>query len=160
MQLPTILVTLLAGSAFAAPASKSSSPRQCSTIWPNETGNFVLSKSGPQLPTQDISFNVPENSVGPCTLVLSFPKGKGTHVSGDVRASVYEHTGSLSTDIGSLVGTVELKGSETEDTFRYINSFACKPLMSYKFRLDGERDGRVEFFQGEGQGIAMTVGSC
>lgn len=157
MQFSTLLLTAVASALTVSAAPAESTKRTCTTVWPTATGNFVLEKKGATIPTQDLDFHIPAGAVGPCTLVLSFPKGKGLDNSGDVRSNVYERLVDQNFKIGSLVGTVDLKGSADQDTFRVINSFACKPVLSYQFRLEGG-DGKTAFYQEPGTGIAMTYG--
>ena len=111
MQFSTILIAAVASALTVSAAPAESSKRTCTTVWPTARGNFVLEKKGATIPTQDIDFKIPEGAVGPCTLVLSFPKGKGLDNYGDVRSNVYERLADQGFKVGSLVGTVDLKGS-------------------------------------------------
>ena len=149
MQLPTLLLTLLATTTLAAPQK-----RACSITYPIGTTSISLSKPAPSVPssTQTIAFTTPANAGGPCSLIATFPAGYPIASAGDARVNVIDVNGPAP---GAIVGTVTFAAGET----RTINSFACRRDMRYRLELATEGTGSVQFNQAPGAGVAITY-SC
>ncbi|KAI1850612.1 hypothetical protein JX265_004322 [Neoarthrinium moseri] len=115
--------------------------------------NFSITPTNSPL----VSFNVPPNSVGPCSLVAKFPAGYPITSSGSNLVNVIAVGGPAP---GALVGSVRFASSPDQRTFTTINSFACRPYM--EFRLEISRDqanpGSVAFQEVQGAGLFLDIG--
>lgn len=149
MQL-TALLTLLP-LALAAP-----SKRACTPVFPAGVSQISLSKAiGAPSTTQTLTWEIPPNAGGPCTLIATFPAGYPISSSGNAQVNVIDVNGPSP---GSIVGTVTFASDPSGPTTRYINSFGCRANMQYRLVLATEGAGSVSFGEGNGAGIGMTYG--
>ncbi|KAI1104765.1 hypothetical protein F4804DRAFT_306260 [Jackrogersella minutella] len=99
-----------------------------------------------------ISFQIPPNSVGPCTLIAKFPDGYPITSTGSDLVNVTALDGPAA---GSLVGALRFRaGGKT-----YVNSFACADVMTYELAI-AQGQGEVKFSEIQGAGLFMDVGDC
>lgn len=98
----------------------------------------------------EVGFTIPDDAVGPCSLMVSLPENCG--MSGSAQVNVYALDGPAA---GALVGTTVF----AEGTSATINSFACRGQMCYGLEVAGGADGSgVEFVEMEGVGLSMIYG--
>ncbi|KAK0652277.1 hypothetical protein B0T16DRAFT_454656 [Cercophora newfieldiana] len=151
MQFTTILLTSLPALALAAP-----SKRDCTPIFPAGVPEISLAKAiGSPSTSQSLTWNIPANSPGPCTLIATFPANYPIASSGNAQVNVIDVNGPAP---GSIIGTVTFSSETWGPKKTYINSFACRPNMQYKLVLATEGAGSVRFAEGNGAGVALTVG--
>ncbi len=158
MYIPTVLLAL-AAAISAVPTSPNdnnplSSPakRTCAGVQypelrtsPTQSIPFPISISSSASPVE-IGFTIPDDAVGPCSLMLSLPAG--TAIQGGAQINVVALDGPSP---GSLVGTTNfMSGSQAT-----INSFACRAQMCYSLQI-ANGDGSVEFMETRGVGMTMT----
>ncbi|KAI1400063.1 hypothetical protein F4819DRAFT_509669 [Hypoxylon fuscum] len=99
-----------------------------------------------------VSFQIPPNSVGPCTLVAKFPAGYPITSTGSDLVNVAAVDGPAP---GALVGALRFRAGTTV----VVNSFACRDVMSYELSI-AQGDGEVKFSEIQGAGLFMDVGDC
>ncbi|KAI2469480.1 hypothetical protein F4781DRAFT_217406 [Annulohypoxylon bovei var. microspora] len=144
MRTTTILTTLLSGLTASASAA-------CLQQAPAALGfpiNYDITPSRSDFAT----FEIPPNSVGPCTLVATFPAGYPITSTGSDLVNVTAVDGPAA---GSLVGALRFRaGGKT-----FVNSFACRDVMTYELAI-ALGDGEVAFSEVQGAGLFMDVGDC
>ena len=159
MQLTAILAT-----ALTAAATVSAGPVKrvtCQIQYPQAIGfpiNYNVSKTinPPTERVDAVTFQVPPNAPGPCSLVASFPAGFPIQQSGASQVNFFATTGSAA---GRIVGTITFESDSDEPVFRTINSFACEPVMGYEMRIASDsEDGFVAFSEVQGAGLQMLYG--
>ncbi|KAH8893330.1 hypothetical protein GQ53DRAFT_763651 [Thozetella sp. PMI_491] len=159
MQFVTIaLAALASGLVSAAPAGDASvmPKRSCTTVPPTSPAipfDFNLAENPAIARTETLTFTIPSNAVGPCSLVVQFPANYPIQVSGgSQQANVFAVDGPAP---GSLVGTYNFAQSASAQ-FATINSFACRPSMSYLVELAATQGGSVDFSETSTAGLFMT----
>ena len=148
MYFTTVLVAALSATLAVAAPSK----RSCTTSFPVGTTQVHLAKNPAINIVTDLTFNIPAGAIGPCSLVTTFPAGYPISSSGQTQVNVIAKDGPSA---GSIVGTTTFTSQPNSPTFVTINSFACRPTMSYTLTLAGT-EGAVDFAEGNGAGVAMT----
>ena len=148
MHFTALLATALTATLAAAAPSK----RSCTVSFPAGTSQVHLARNAAINIVTDLSFSVPPGSGGPCSLVATFPAGFPIASSGQTQVNVIDKDGPVA---GAIVGTVTFASQPNAPTFVTINSFACRPTMSYTLQLAGT-DGAVDFAEGNGAGVALT----
>ncbi|KAI0383233.1 hypothetical protein F5Y04DRAFT_31024 [Hypomontagnella monticulosa] len=140
--------TAIATSLIAAAVSASAA---CLEQPPSAIGfpiNFDISTTR----SDAISFQIPPNSVGPCQLIAKFPAGYPITSTGSDLVNVTALDGPAP---GALVGALRFR----PDTKVFINSFACRDIMSYELAI-AQGEGEVKFSEIAGAGLFMDVGDC
>ncbi|KAI2638788.1 hypothetical protein GGS26DRAFT_587556 [Hypomontagnella submonticulosa] len=140
--------TAIAASLIAAAASASAA---CLEQAPSTIGfpiNFDITTTR----TDAMSFQIPPNSVGPCQLIAKFPAGYPMTSTGSDLVNVRALDGPAP---GALVGSLRFRPG----TKVFINSFACRPVMSYELSI-AQGEGEVKFQEIAGAGLFMDVGDC
>ncbi|KAI2625741.1 hypothetical protein GGR54DRAFT_629246 [Hypoxylon sp. NC1633] len=99
-----------------------------------------------------ISFQIPPNSVGPCTLVAKFPADYPVTSTGSDLVNVTALDGPAP---GALVGALRFRAGERVT----VNSFACRDVMTYELAI-AQGEGEVSFAEIQGAGLFMEVGDC
>ncbi|KAK1770948.1 hypothetical protein QBC33DRAFT_511752 [Phialemonium atrogriseum] len=154
MQLPiTILAALTAAlSATATPLAK----RACQTTYPVAGLPLPISVSRTATPPSSqpatVSFSIPAGARGPCSLVLAFPAGYPVATTGSSQVDVVALDGPAA---GAVVGTVALASLPGEAIVRTVNSFSCRPELSFRLQIAGA-EGSVAFTEVEGAGLFVT----
>lgn len=151
MQLPITFFVAIA-SALTATATPITSKRTCNVTPP--TGplprTIAVSKvsSPPSSSPAEVSFAIPDNVVGPCSLTVKFPAGYPISQTGQSQLNFIALDGPAT---GSIVGTATLTpgGSAT------INSFSCRPSIGFRLEIAGEQ-GSVRYKQTTSAGLFMT----
>ncbi|OCK82943.1 hypothetical protein K432DRAFT_379970 [Lepidopterella palustris CBS 459.81] len=162
MQYLTLASAILSSALLvsAAPTGSESNltPRSCSTAYPESIGfpiNYVISQDAGAVNKRDdaISFNnIPEGSYG-CTLEVDFPAGYPITSSGNAQVYVFAEDGPSA---GSQVGTVNFASSPVAPFKYVINSFTCRPSMSFRMSIGSTTDaGSVAFADTKDAGITM-----
>ena len=114
--------------------------------------------------TETLTFTLPtpaSSLQGPCTLRAIFPQHwevldsqlQASSANQPLAVNVYAIDGPAP---GALVGTSRFGGSWEEDRTVWINSFACRDEMKFRFELAGE--GEVSFATGGEGGLEVTWG--
>jgi hypothetical protein len=124
----------------------------CTTKFPTGTSRIHLVKNRNVDIQQTLSFTIPANARGPCSLIATFPAGYHISSTGNAQVNVYDVNGPAA---GSLVGTITFASDPYNPKVNTINSFACRPNMKYRLALAGTQ-GSVDFANGNGAGVAMT----
>ncbi|KAK0634321.1 hypothetical protein B0T17DRAFT_566781 [Bombardia bombarda] len=180
MHLPTILTTLttLALTTSVAPTT---TPSQFHPTTNNINNNNNIPKTkrtcaGTQYPvlranpsqalpytlaiasgqSTEVGFTIPEDAVGPCSLVVSLPTGAAQITGSGVQVNVIALDGPTP---GALVGTTTFGGGGGGAVGATINSFACRAQMCYGLEIasdDGQGGKSVAFVEAAGEGISMT----
>ncbi|KAI0885516.1 uncharacterized protein GGS22DRAFT_161119 [Annulohypoxylon maeteangense] len=144
MRFSTIATTLT--TAFAGTVSST-----CLTQAPAAIGfpiNYDITPSRSDF----VTFQIPPNSVGPCSLIATFPADYPITSTGSDLVNVTAIDGPAA---GSLVGTLRFRpGTKT-----FINSFACRDVMTYELAI-ALGEGEVKFSEIQGAGLFMDVGDC
>jgi hypothetical protein len=155
MQFSTLFVAAaLSALSLAAPVEK----RTCTVQFPYGVTQVVIDKSAVANTQQTLPFtNIPSNAGGPCSLVAKFPAGYAVHTTNNapVQVNVIDVDGPAP---GAIVGSVNFVAPGAQDSFVTINSFACRPTMTYNLQIAGA-SGHVDFVEGNGAGVYMTY-SC
>lgn len=138
----------LAAFVLAAAASASA---QCLEQPPSAIGFPINFDITPER-TDAISFQIPPNSVGPCTLLARFPAGYPIVSTGSDLVNVTAIDGPAP---GALVGALRFRAGTTT----VINSFTCRDVMSYELSI-AQGVGEVSFAEIQGAGLFMDVGDC
>lgn len=155
MYTSTVILTLLSSAllTIAAPSPTLSvlAPRACQTAYPQSIGfpiNYSISQSAGGTDKQDnfVSFSIPDGSYG-CSLRADFPPDYPITKSGNSQVYVFD------TATNSHVGTVEFVSPMATT----INSFACKPSLSYRLSIGSATEaGSVAFAGTQDAGLTMT----
>ncbi|KAI8632938.1 hypothetical protein F5Y19DRAFT_491566 [Xylariaceae sp. FL1651] len=106
--------------------------------------------TGYDLPAH-FSFNLGESpSPGPCSLVAKIkPVHPKLLQSGNPRVDVLQD--------GVIIGSFTHTAGQETDTV--INSFACRPVHTFQFRVPAEAEyGNLAFTEQDDSGIFMTIG--
>lgn len=115
---------------------------------PDQPIPYTLSINAAQTARVEVGFTIPDDAVGPCSLMIALPNG--CSMSGGAQINVYALDGPAA---GALVGTTIFE----EGTAATINSFACRAQMCYGLEVASTADGTgVEFLQEQGVGLSMT----
>ncbi|KAI1462580.1 hypothetical protein F4805DRAFT_452407 [Annulohypoxylon moriforme] len=99
-----------------------------------------------------LSFQIPPNSVGPCTLIATFPADYPITSTGSDLVNVTAIDGPAP---DSLVGALRFRAGTTTT----INSFACRDVMTFELAI-AQGVGEVAFSEVQGAGLFMEVGDC
>ncbi|KAI2606501.1 uncharacterized protein GGS25DRAFT_524166 [Hypoxylon fragiforme] len=132
-------------------AAASSASAQCLSQPPSSIG-FPINYSITPTRSDAVSFQIPPNSVGPCTLVARFPAGYPIVSTGSDLVNVTAVDGPAP---GALVGALRFRAGTTT----VVNSFACRDVMSYELSI-AQGEGEVSFAEIQGAGLFMDVGNC
>jgi hypothetical protein len=146
--------------ALAAPLTISSLPtsspqpeivgRSCSVQYPelrsNRNQSMPYSVDINSSKGVEIGFTIPDDAVGPCSLMLEMPSG--ADISGSAQVNVFALDGPAP---GALVGTTTFASG----SWATINSFACRPQMCYSLKI-ASGDSTLQFMEQEGMGVVMT----
>ncbi|KAM7206462.1 hypothetical protein V8F20_002811 [Naviculisporaceae sp. PSN 640] len=109
---------------------------------------YSVSINTAQTAQVEVGFQIPDDAVGPCTLMISLPAG--CTMSGGAQINIYDLDGPAA---GEVVGTTIFQ----EGTAATINSFACRSQMCFGFEVASAADGTaVEFLQEQGVGLSIT----
>jgi hypothetical protein len=156
MQFTTIALSTLAAAGLSSASPLRAAPRAaCLEQAPSALG-FPINYDITPTTKPAVSFNIPANSVGPCSLVAKFPAGYPITSSGATLVNVRATSGDAA---GAIVGTLTFASSPNGPTFTTINSFACKTVMSYQLELSNtEQAGEVSFQEIQDAGLFMEVG--
>ncbi|EON95599.1 hypothetical protein UCRPA7_8913 [Phaeoacremonium minimum UCRPA7] len=152
MQFTTIVLSVLSAAAAVSAAPAQQQKRACEVKYPNALGfpiNFHISKDATSNVPNDISFTIPANARGPCSLVYQFPVGTPITTTGNPALNIKALDGPAT---GSIVGTATFVADGQLHT---INSFACRTTMGFELSIAGEA-GSVNFSEVQGTGLWMT----
>ncbi|KAK0670470.1 hypothetical protein QBC41DRAFT_317817 [Cercophora samala] len=167
MQFSTLFITLFAsvGITLAAP-TPGTKRTTCQRALSDINGFNVIYR--PDMihvhRNTNVSFIVPPNASGPCTLVGDFPANFDIYDSSvqaggqPLQVNIFDIDGPTH---GSLLGTTQfpVAGPDQktkEASKRTINSFACREKMD--FRFEAAELGTVEFMQTNDAGIFLEYG--
>ena len=178
------LYALVPALVLAAPSPTVEARQSCSTAYPDFARiseaqpvqsylpGFIISQSTGATFKNDmlIEFEVPEGA-NTCQLETFFPAGYDISKFGRQDVYVYsvdenlsrsprgiDNSWDFSPDIVSQVGTIRFESDPNQDTRRVINSFVCKPTLTYRLSIgrDFTDFGYVSYVQQEGAGLRLT----
>ncbi|ORY55284.1 uncharacterized protein BCR38DRAFT_415010 [Pseudomassariella vexata] len=162
MHFSTLTLSALAAlsAVTASPSSRSLTQRSCLEQQPATIG-FPINYNVSSTRADAVTFQLPPNSVGPCTLVAKFPAGYAVPHSevGNPLVNVIDINGPVQ---GSVVGSLRFASFADRDSLVYINSFQCRDVMEYELELAPEEpeSAWVAFAEVLDVGLVMDVGDC
>ncbi len=156
MQFSALLAAFLTGAVVsAAPTANTANDnakRSCAVAYPAGVSQVHLALNPAFNAQQPLTFNIPAGASGPCSLVATFPAGYSIASSGNAQVNVIAVDGPAP---GAIVGTTTFASQPNANTYTTINSFACRPSMSYQLTLVNPYSA-VDFAEGNGAGVIMT----